>query len=135
MSAKIVNLAEFLNGLKGDVREVEETTSRIVRRFALGALRRLVLASPVDTGRFRGNWQITVGPEEAAGETGRTDRSGAATIAAGMQAISAQRGFDRVVIVNNVEYGPDLNNGSSKQAPAGFVEAAIDAEMNLTAST
>lgn len=30
------------------------------------------------------------------------------------------------LIENNVEYVAALNNGTSKQAPAGFIEAAID---------
>ncbi|MXO94293.1 hypothetical protein GRI62_11870 [Erythrobacter arachoides] len=33
---------------------------------------------------------------------------------------------DAPVIFNNVEYINALNNGHSKQSPAGFVEAAID---------
>ena len=33
------------------------------------------------------------------------------------------------VVLNNVHYITDLNRGHSKQAPAGFVEAELDAAM------
>jgi hypothetical protein len=129
---KILNLVSFIQGLEADGAATEQLVSQYVRRFTLGFLRRVVLASPVDTGRFRGNWQVDIGSMEGPkGETGREDRSGGQTIASGLAEIAGHRAFEPVVIVNNVPYAARLNDGWSRQAPAGFVEAAIDAELNL----
>lgn len=38
-----------------------EAVKKAMRLIALEALRRIVLRTPVDTGRARGNWQISIG--------------------------------------------------------------------------
>lgn len=91
--------------------------TQIVRRTALDALRRIVRRTPVDTGRARGNWQVSLG-EPAQGQLATLDTKGGATIAAGQQKL-AQIGLGVatgelppiVWISNNVPYILVLEEG------------------------
>src|SRR5216684_3015365 len=58
----------------------------VVRVIALQLLVRLVMKSPVDTGRFRGNWTVGVGAPTNL-TTEEVDKGGGATIARGSQVI------------------------------------------------
>lgn len=84
----------------------------------------LVKGSPVDTGRFRGNWQVTANrpPLHALNQY---DKDGRKTIAEGKRAIHAiMRGGGAVRSIhfsNMLIYANALEYGHSKQAPAGVV--------------
>lgn len=84
----------------------------------------LVNRSPVDTGRYRGNWQVTANspPMHA---LNNYDRDGADTIAEGKRAVYAMlRGggaVKKIWFSNMLIYANALEYGHSKQAPAGVV--------------
>jgi hypothetical protein len=91
------------------------------KKIALECLRRIVLRTPVDTGRARGNWQLTI-DVPATGEVANLDKAGGGTIAAGIGNIGGLRPFTVVYLTNNVPYAEALENGHSKgQAPNGMV--------------
>ncbi|WP_024561699.1 hypothetical protein ACP26E_05380 [Franconibacter pulveris 601] len=72
-------------------------------------------------GRFRGNWQVSF-DNRASEETGRIDKSGNMTIAAGVAALSLFKvGMRDIFFCNNVPYAYRLEMGHSKQAPGGMV--------------
>lgn len=85
----------------------------------------VILATPVDTGRARGNWFASVSIPRLKADFGATDRSGQARISSNSAAI-AQRGNDQTIfITNNLPYIKRLNQGHSAQAPEMFVEKAV----------
>ncbi len=77
-------------------------------------------ATPVDTGHARANWVPSIGAP-AVGEGGESAH------AAGVAALLAYK-LDQgdLFVTNNVPYIQQLDLGSSKQAPVGFVEVALD---------
>lgn len=81
-----------------------------------------IIAPPGYTGgRFRGNWQVSF-DQQSEGETGRIDKSGNETIAAGNLVIERFKvGMTAVYFCNNVPYSYPLEFGHSKQAPGGMV--------------
>lgn len=107
------------------VRTTREQASLATRKLALQALSGVVMRTPVDTGRARGNWQVSVGVDPGSGETGVLDKGGHSVISAGAQSIARQRAFTPIIIQNNVPYITRLNDGHSKQAPAGYVESTL----------
>lgn len=114
------------NEMKKTGQNVENNADRLVRRCALAIDAAVVLATPVDTGRARGNWQVEVG-QAPSGELATTDKGGGSTIAAGKAAIESYKGeAGGIYITNNLPYIERLNEGWSKQAPAGFVETAVN---------
>lgn len=75
-----------------------------IREGALETLREIKVEMPVDTGRARASW----GSPEAEGIWEESDGG-----------MSIEQG-------TNVHYVERLNDGSSKQAPAGFINAAAE---------
>ncbi|QDP65865.1 MAG: hypothetical protein Unbinned7865contig1001_64 [Prokaryotic dsDNA virus sp.] len=105
------------------VEDLEEATALI----GLTAFRGVVQKSPVDSGRFRGNWNASIGePNFTTTET--VDPSGSATISAAtttLGAYDATDGFPAINISNGLPYGPRLEDGYSGQAPNGMVALTI----------
>ena len=106
--------------------ELNEFTADRVRKLALDIAANLIETTPVDTGWARSNWVPSVGSpyDNPVGTREGLDRgpqqSGMAEIG------SYQVSLGPVFISNNVPYIQILNDGHSQQAPAGFVQMAID---------
>lgn len=97
----------------------------IVRKVAQQALQGVVRSSPVDTGRFRGNWQMQAGTP-ATGVLDRLDPSGSAALAAG-ESVIAQATIDAPLwLTNNVPYAGRLEDGHSDQAPEGVLGITVE---------
>lgn len=115
---------------QGDVRKWIEATKDglgdVVREFVNAVHAELVMTSPVDTGRFRANWQIT-GDKIPLFALNQYDKDGAASIAEGKRIAGALfpkgRGFavTTVYFSNMLIYANSLEYGHSKQAPAGVL--------------
>jgi hypothetical protein len=134
MSSK--DLAGFQLDLRNFATKIpSEEINKLARAIAMDALKGVVLKTPVDTGRARGNWEVTTGkpsvnvdiasyegkhiPEKLA-ETvvaSRAIENGAGVIA------TAEPEKQVIWVSNNVPYIEELENGSSKQArnPDGMV--------------
>ncbi|MFD2248937.1 hypothetical protein FHS82_001053 [Pseudochelatococcus lubricantis] len=96
----------------------------IVRKVSLDMFTRIILKSPVDTGRFRGNWQVSIG-SVANGTIAVDDKDGSATISAAQAATMGVKAGDTIYLTNNLPYAERLEDGWSKQAPAGMVATTV----------
>lgn len=95
--------------------EQEKRLNAELRATALQALTGVVERSPVKSGRFRGNNQVTVG-EETDEILDREDKSGRTTLADGRRIIAgAKKPFTYIVIQNALPYAGILEAGSSEQ--------------------
>lgn len=93
----------------------------VVRYTALTVFTQIVQNTPVDTGRARSNWHIDVNNVDVRlVEPNNEDPSAKA-----MNATATYKIDDRIFISNNLPYIRRLDEGYSQQAPAGFVDAAI----------
>lgn len=104
---------------------VEEALTQRVRVIALAMLNEIVLRSPVDTGRFRGNNIVTVGSPVYT-STDNLDKSGGETIQRGLSVMSGLEPYTQVFIQNNLPYAVPLEDGHSKQAPAGIYAVSFN---------
>jgi len=84
-----------------------------------------VLATPVDTGRARANWIVSVGRPRYQ-TTPDVDPSGAQAIAQGVRAVQSFKGGS-IFITNSLPYIEFLEDGSSKQAPGGMTKFGVQA--------
>tara|TARA_R110001599_G_scaffold339851_1_gene559709 strand:- start:9868 stop:10260 length:393 start_codon:yes stop_codon:yes gene_type:complete len=80
----------------------------------------VILDTPVDTGRARGNWQCTQN-SPAPGETDRQDRSGSLAQNEVLEVILSSQTDSAVYLTNNLPYAQKLEFGYSGQAPEGMV--------------
>lgn len=111
---------------------VEANSDKMVREVVKAVGPVLVYATPILTGRARSNWQGAVNsiPEgtlfypdpDAPPSPGEGTEMGLRSIE---DAAAAYKSGGYVAIVNNVPYIGDLNDGTSQQAPAGFVQTAV----------
>ncbi len=94
----------------------------VVRKSTLDLFKAVVLKSPVDTGRFRANWNCTRG-EPSASTTESVDQSRG--ISEAQKALEFATG-DVVYFCNGLPYAYRLENeGWSKQAPAGMIKISV----------
>lgn len=118
-----------LRGKEAYKRRIRERSDKLVRAVGLEAHRRLIRRTPVDTGRAKGNWNVGVGEPDRSEDPESKDRSGGQALQRGASRILAQfRAGDRLFLTNAVPYVPELEKGSSKQAPNGMIAVTV-AEM------
>lgn len=100
-------------------------SEKVIRGAALDIFSSIIKASPVDTGRFRGNWQTTLS-SPAQGELDTTDKNGQATLSKS-EAVIAKYNLraKSVFLTNNLPYADRLANGWSQQAPSGWIDSII----------
>lgn len=129
-----MNFDDFAKRIHRIAVRVEGNVVRAVKDCAGAVLRSVIGNTPVDTGYARSNWTpeldrafVGLSPARVPGERGSTAaENAAATIEAGTPTIEA---FEIIAnreihITNNAPHIQPLNNGHSKQAPAGFVQVA-----------
>jgi hypothetical protein len=106
--------------------ELRAYVTRAIKMLALEIDRQLRLATPVDTGHARRNWISSVGEPNSSVATDDSAH------AAGIQAVLAyELSGGSLWIGNAVPYIRRLNYGHSQQAPAGFVERAVDQALTI----
>lgn len=137
-----MSLDSFSSRIRIRADNLEAAINRIVVNVALVVDQVVVLSTPVDTGRARSNWQVSLrapindqiepyapGLKLGRGETGNAQ----AALSQAQAAVRGRRPGRDIFITNNVEYIGDLNRGTSAQAPAMFVQIAIVAGVDAVA--
>ena len=125
----------FSQSIQGFAANLTHKKARLViQKVGMEALTRLVRKTPVDTGRARGNWQVSIGSPLVDYDDEKKDPSGgeAETTSGGMSVIMAGQGkmkdapLDSVIwITNNVPYIEILDSGRSNQAPTGMLDSTM----------
>ena len=117
--------------MKGDVNRKD--LDRVFRTITLGIYRDVIIGTPVDTGRARGNWQLAIGSAPT-GEATRFEKgSGGDQRKQAMAKTSRPLAGRSVFIANNLSYIGELEEGHSKQSK-GFVQNALNrAEARILA--
>lgn len=134
------DLHSFGRRMKVRASKVPNNVNRVVRQLSIVIDRELVMATPVDTGRARSNWivslQAPVTKEQQpytpyakgskGGGAGASEGANAqAAMEQGASVIAKRQPGQAIHITNNVPYIRRLNDGHSAQAPANFVKRAI----------
>ncbi len=122
------NLQNFNKELTKAADKIHGDIKKFHRQVCLEVLKRIVLRTPVDTGRARGNWQVEFGVpatgvlEVSGSEEAMTDLS----IAKGITKLSDIPQFSLVHITNNVSYIYYLEYvRTSPQHASGMVEVTL----------
>ena len=100
--------------------EVLQSATVLQRKIISEFLQGVVLASPVDTGAFRGNNLVSIGSVDVRYDLNKVDKVGDKTIAEGNIKILQAKIGDLVYVQNNLPYSVALENGYSQQAPTGI---------------
>lgn len=109
--------------------QLRKEIAHVIKMLALEIVRELKRGTPVDTGHARRNWIASLGePNEFEAVSDAAAEAGIAAV------ISYTLANGAIWISNVVPYIERLNNGTSTQAPSGFVEIAIDRAMSTVQS-
>ncbi len=142
----MADLRGFAQEMRAAGSAAARNAGQLVQKAALAADQAVVLATPVDTGRARLNWLVGIGTprRDVIGDVPRGPGSTAATaqlrgsqgagaasesLSAAQAALIGYRDGD-IWLSNNLPYIVPLNDGHSRQAPAGFIQLAIIAALN-----
>lgn len=111
--------------------QLENGTQERARQLVINLHERFQAVNPVDTGWSRSNWLASIGrPREGTiGSKEDVDNTQAILSLTSISSWTFSQGS--AYLVNNVPYIRDLNNGSSPQAPAGWIEMGIQAELAI----
>jgi hypothetical protein len=127
MSSNINAFAAGLDAWTDD--ELPKELTKVHRASSLDLLKRLIRTTPVDTGRARANWQTNnsappTGDIVTSGTQGSPTPAGV-PLARETSTIMSIKAPSISYLSNNLPYIAELNDGSSTQAPKGFVEIAV----------
>lgn len=101
-------------------KKLDAHIERAAKALIIEIARELKRSTPVDTGHARANWIPSIGsPNTAEDSSGALAQAGAALVAA------YKLSSGKLFVTNVVPYIRRLNEGSSTQAPALFVESAV----------
>ncbi len=110
-------------------RYCEDQMEKLLRAAVLDTDSLLKAASPVDTGRFRASWQVGENsasggrkPDGSYNKSEINERTAQGIIPIDRVGYGEERIGNVYSVHNNLPYAEPLANGSSKQAPAGWVQ-------------
>ncbi len=125
-----IDMGVFTAAMNEAKKEVTDTALDVLKKVAIQVDQAVVLATPRDTGRAASNWLPSLNIPITSAREGAGGVGSALGEAIGV--ISEAKLGDAIYFTNNLPYIGVLNDGSSTQAPAGFVEkAALAAQSSL----
>ncbi|WP_244998609.1 HK97 gp10 family phage protein [Pseudomonas viridiflava] len=114
----------FAESLAAFAENTKAVIDEVFRSVVIEIGTSVVILSPVDTGRFKGNWQLTI-DQPSLQSLDRYDKAGHETIAELVAQANQLEAGQVAYIVNNLVYGIPLEYGHSDQAPAGMVQITL----------
>lgn len=111
----------FNRGFAALLRRAGERAEQVTRKVALDLQKSMIEMSPVDTGRFRGNWQC--GINQANGDTTSQNNSDAAGRTESV--LQGWKPGQKIMLTNSLPYSRKLEYGHSSQAPQGIVRLTV----------
>lgn len=98
----------------------------VVRRAALELQSGMIERSPVDSGRFKGNWACGIGTLNT--DTSQAaDASGQGALGRTATTLQGWTPGQTIILSNSLPYAKRLENGWSQQAPNGMVRLTVQA--------
>lgn len=130
-------MGTFALDVRAFVEKTKKNNETVMRQVSLKLFSAIIKASPVDTGRFRMNWQAASGGNTAVGVNNGVDPSGSKAIFQMTSVVTRDPNWYEFTLANNLPYaniieyggypgdGPNTIGGFSKQAPQGVVRVNV----------
>ena len=115
----------FARDLSKAIEKAKDKAELAARKITIELFSNVILKSPVDTGRFRANWNCSIGSVDKS-TSEETDKSGAGSIGRVRAEVTKYTLDGRsIYLANSLPYADRLENGWSDQAPQGMVRLSI----------
>lgn len=118
-------MAGFADAVAKWADKAEHRITLAHRKIALEAFTRVVMRSPVDTGRFRGNWQVAIDNIPQGFNIDVMDPTGSEVLSEVQEVVNTLFAGSIIYLVNNLPYAKPLEDGWSQQAPMGMVAITV----------
>lgn len=127
-------LLQLAERLEKKAKKIDEAASDLAAFVALELTAELADVTPVDTSKAISNWRIglvapvadTIEPHYFGSKGSTESMSEDATVIAAKVALKAKKPGQKIYLSNTADYIVELDQGSSLQAPAGFVHRACE---------
>ena len=127
MTVEVWGIEEFERNIEKFRDYTKDQFKQLIVKIGVELLKGVVMMTPVDKGRARGNWQVEI--NSATDKVLETvDKMGGNTIEKGLAVLQTLKnnGIGQVIYMcNNVEYIIGLEEGTSQQAPHGMVAVTL----------
>jgi hypothetical protein len=112
------------------IKKAKKNPELVVRQVTIKLYSQIIMASPVDTGRFRMNWQVS-NNKPATGVLIADDPSGSRAIGRMTAYVTTSEEWENFCFTNNMPYADRLEYGWSRQAPQGMVRITVSRFQRL----
>jgi len=121
------NAADFSKALMGIADYVDGSFEKVVRKACIDLYRAIVEKTPVKFGRAKASWSLATSHASDVhdNEDGYSFNEIDQIIQENVSGFKLSVHDSTVFIYNNIEYIEYLENGTSKQAPAGMVSISL----------
>ncbi len=117
-----MSTAAFRKNFSKLLQKAGENAEAITRKVALDMMGAMILKSPVDTGRFRANWNMSINSMDASNDAPESRDA----LVVGASVLPNFRAGGKIFITNSLPYAMRLEYGWSQQAPGGMVRTTVD---------
>jgi hypothetical protein len=124
-------MTTFALDLNRAIEKAKDKAEIAVRKITIDLFKSVIMKSPVDTGRFRANWNTAIGTADYSTST-ETDKSGSTTLSNAASVVASYKlSESSIFLTNNLPYAGILEFGrangkpGSNQAPNGMVRLSM----------
>ena len=129
--AKAKPISSLGKDIKGTKLRFQLNSVAQVRRVAVAVGTEIINATPVDTGRAKGNWLPSLGAPTSTMNWSDSATFGAASSISAIRAVSGAYKGGSLFLANNLPYINRLNNGwSQQQSVPGWIERISEETFN-----
>lgn len=125
-------MAGFADATSKWAKKAHKNVDVVMQKTAFELFKRVILRTPVDTGRARANWGVTIAKPrlDSPAEPNVTyvDENGQAAVGKAAEEVFRwePEKQESIFLTNNVPYIGALEYGHSQQAPAGMVRVVVE---------
>ena len=118
-------MANFALDVKKFAESFEDGAEQAIRGTSIKLFSAIIQSSPVDTGRFRGNWFTTGQQPSVKVNYSITDKDGSKSKKEVVNVVSKLKDYSTFTMTNNLPYAQRLEMGYSEQSPVGMVRVNV----------
>jgi hypothetical protein len=128
------DIISFKADLNRFAESIDKKVEAVIRQIVIELFNAITLHNPVDTGYSRSNWRVSVNEPDETVSVPPSDKARADTKnrtgwieapSLDLSILSNLQSTDSVFVTNSVDYVQYLEEGSSKQAPSGFLRISV----------
>lgn len=126
-------MSTFALDLSKAIEKAQQNADQVIKKATFELFRSVIEKSPVDTGRFRANWNVAIGtPDLSTSEETDNSARGEPSVQNMQNVVLNSKFMDQsIFLTNSLPYALRLEEGwSQTQAPNGMVRLSI-IEFNM----